>query len=161
MPDDRQAGQLKRLRRWLGDNPEGDLRDLYAAFGGAEIKVTLDALDYLEERGEITIAPGEYRYGRKHGLDGRETKQTAIYSTLRNLAKVCRVVAPEKVIQIAEVDESYARRYFAYLAGLGYIERRPSGWAVLEKAMKQPQAPQYNQRQERRKVMAENREEES
>ncbi|UQZ89560.1 hypothetical protein C4J81_10230 [Deltaproteobacteria bacterium Smac51] len=145
-------GRIKEIRRWLEDRPEGDLHDLYAEFGGAEMRGTLAALEYLENRREITIAAPEYRYGRKHGNAEKETKQTAIYNTMRNLAKVQRVVCFEEVVRIAEVDESYARRYINFLESLGYVAKRMSGIAVLDKAMKQAKAPRYNQRQERRKA---------
>ena len=152
MADDKCGGQVKKIRRWLQDNTQGEMRDLYAIFGGPEMTATLKAIEYLEERAEIFVESAKYSYGRKHGLEGRETKQTGIYSALRNLAKICRVVNFEEVIRIAEVDASYARRYLNFLAGLGYVERRFSGYAVLDKAMKQPRAPRYNQRQERFKT---------
>lgn len=151
MPDEKYTGQIKKIRRWLNDNPEGDMRELYGQFGGPEMKATLKAIDYLEARAEIFVESSAYRYGRKHGLEGRESKQTAVYSTLRNLAKVCRVVDSGEVIRIAEVDPSYARRYLNFLEGLGFIQKRFSGYAVLDKAMKQARAPRYNQRAERRR----------
>lgn len=146
MPDVKGPGQLKKIRSWLGDNPEGDLREVYAVFGGPEMRETLKALDYLAGRRELHLSRSFYRYGRKHGNEARESKQTAIYSVLRNLAKVCRVVQLDEVIRLAEAEASYVRRYIRFLEDLGFVQRRASGVAVLDKAMKQAGAPRFNQR---------------
>jgi len=141
-------GTVKEIREWLEKNPEGGLNVLYLQFGGYLMKETLKALDHLESRGEITISSAVYKYGRKHGNEGREEKQTAIYNALRHWAKVSRVVPQEKILESSGAEVSYARRYLRFLAALGYVDERPTGWAVLEKAMSQAQPPIYNQRKE-------------
>ena len=139
---------LKEIRAWLDKNPEGDLRALYSVFGGPQMRETLKALDHLESRGEITVSAAVYKYGRKHGNEGREEKQTAIYNALRHWAKVSRVVPLDNILEASGAEVSYARRYLRFLAALGYVDERPTGWAVLEKAMSQAQPPIYNQRKE-------------
>jgi len=144
-------GNVKEIRDWLDKNPEGDLNVLYLQFGGYLMKETLKSLDHLESRGEITISSAVYKYGRKHGNSGeagREEKQTAIYNALRHWAKVSRVVPQEKILEASGAEVSYVRRYLRFLAGLGYVDERPTGWAVLEKAMGQAQPPLFNQRKE-------------
>jgi DeoR/GlpR family transcriptional regulator of sugar metabolism len=112
------------------------------------MRETLKALDHLEAREEITIAAAIYKYGRKHGNEGREEKQTAIYNALRAWAKVCRVVPLDKLIESSGAEESYVRRYLRFLARLGYVTKRPTGWAVLDKAMNDARPPLFKQRQE-------------
>lgn len=139
-----------RLRAWLVAHPEGEVGDIYAAFlPGDDFKTLTRALNWLTERGELYMPGQPYRYGAvPHGNAARETKRTAIYTTLRNLAKVRRVVDFDEVVRLAEVDRSYARRYVRHLEALGYLARRPAGLAVLDKAMHQAEAPPYNQRED-------------
>ncbi len=138
-----------RLRVWLAAHPEGEVGDIYAAFLPAEkFKALWKSINWLIKRGELYMPGQPYRYGAvPHGNAALETKQTGIYNALRNLAKISRVVDLDEAVRLAEVDPSYARRYVRHLEGLGYVARRPTGLAVLEKAMKQAEAPHYNQRE--------------
>lgn len=151
------AGPVKEIRAWLENKPEGDLRDLYAEFGGEKMRETLKALDYLENRKEMTVADHLYRYGRKHGLEAKESRQTAIFRSMRYLAKArqCMVVPLNDICETAPAEESYARRYLKFLEGLGLIRIRKNQdgethIAVFPKTFELIATPHYNQRRERR-----------
>lgn len=157
---DTQSSQVKKIREWLDQRPEGDLRDLYSEFGGEEMRATLKALEYLEGRKEVVLAAQLYRYNRKHGNEAKESRQTAVFRTMRYLAKArdCMVVAFSDICETAEVDESYARRYLNFLESLGLIRIRKNQAgkthiAVFPKTFQLTATPHYNQRRERRKAL--------
>ena len=143
-------GTVKEIRAWLAMRPEGELRDLYLAFGGATMRAALKSLDKLEKNGEITISAAVYKYGRKHGNEGREEKQTAIYNALRAWGKVSRVVPLGKILESSRATAGYALRYLNFLQRLGYVDKRGAAWLVLMKAVNQPKVPHFNQRKEAR-----------
>ena len=158
MTDDRYTGQIKKIRAWLNENPEGDLRSLYGEFGGEEMRATLKALEYFEKRKEVTLAAQLYRYNRKHGNEGRETRQTAIFRTMRYKAKAdqCLIVSFKYICDTAPAEASYARRYLKFLESLGMIRIRPTkdgdiNIAVFPKIFELTATPHFNQRAERRK----------
>jgi hypothetical protein len=149
------TGRIKKIRVWLDENPEGDLRDLYDEFGGQEMRATMKALEYLENRQELVMAAPLYRYGRKHANEQRETKQTGMFRAMRARAQECRIVELGDIVKNVQVDISYARRYLNFLQDLNYIKIRsnPKGQttiAVLEKAMREINIPHYNQRREKK-----------
>ena len=140
---------IKEIRAWLEENPEGDLGALYGEFGGEQMRSTFKALNHLEARGEITISAAVYKYGRKHGNEDREEKQTTIYNFLRfHGNNVERVISMDLILKNSGATENYARCYLNFLAGLGYVAKRPTGWAVLEKAIKQAKPVLFHRRRE-------------
>ncbi|UQZ90534.1 hypothetical protein C4J81_15490 [Deltaproteobacteria bacterium Smac51] len=158
MADAKYTGQIKKIRAWLRDNPSGEVRDLYENFGGQEMRATFKAIDYLKERRELTLSQSLYNFRHQHGNASRETKQTAIFTVMRNLAKGgCLIVPFQEIVDVAVVDESYARRYLNFLQDLRLIQirRSPKGEtniAVYPKVFSLTDVPHYDQRQERKKV---------
>jgi hypothetical protein len=70
-------------------------------------------------------------------------RQDTIWSVIRCLAKVKRVVDVEDIILLSEVPKAYAMKYIRVLENLGFVASRPTGLAVLDKAMKQVEAPVF------------------
>jgi DNA-binding IclR family transcriptional regulator len=54
----------------------------------------------------------------------------------------------DKLLESSGASESYARRYLNFLANLGYVVKRPTGWAVLDKAIKQAKPVLFHRRKE-------------
>ena len=145
------SGLTKDLRAFLMENPEGRLNDLYVSLEGKarSFKELNRALERLARRGELTLPDQGYRYKEKTDAR-RESAQHRIYQTLRNLAKVGRVVDLEELLSISEAAPDYLQRYGRCLEKDNFIARRATGWAVLDKAMKQADAPIYQLRKRQR-----------
>jgi hypothetical protein len=129
-----------RLRAWLAENPTGRLSELYEAHEDMGIRAIDRVIRRLERRGELLLPDPTYRYKAHEDKRMRRTQET-IWAVIRSLAKVRRVIDPEEVVLLSGASPDYVRKYVASLVRLGYVERRPTGLAVLEKAMTQARAP--------------------
>jgi hypothetical protein len=128
------------LREWFKEHPEGALLDIEKAFG-LKSDVTTKLLR-LRASGEL-ILHGEYQYlGNGEVMPGpSEVKQTAMWRVIRGLAKSSRIVNFDEIVILAEVSRAYALKYIGFLIGQGFLARRATGLAVLDKAMKHPETP--------------------
>ncbi|MDR1656158.1 MAG: hypothetical protein LBT47_01195 [Deltaproteobacteria bacterium] len=132
------------LRNWFAKHPEGDLADCLEVFDLN--RAVIKALHQLQLKGELEIAR-EYTYFGPKSPEAataettQEVKQTAMWRAIRGLAKVGRVVDLNEVGTIAEVSARYLKRYVLFLEHEGYVARRPTGLAVLDKAMRAAETP--------------------
>ena len=133
----------KRVRAHLEKNPEGTLADLYAAFSDVGIRDLNTVFSWLETRGELKFPDPTYQYKPA----GREKSQTAMWRAIRNLAKKHRVIDVDEVQILSGVSADYLKRYITFLERQGYVVRRPTGLAVLDKAMKRADTPLFNRRE--------------
>ena len=139
-------GLTKRVRAHLEKNPEGTLADLYAAFSDVGIRDLNSVFSWLETRGELKLPDPTYQY--KPAMHaGREKSQTAMWRAIRNLAKKHRVIDVDEVQILSGVSADYLKRYITFLERQGYVARRPTGLAVLDKAMKRADTPLFKRRE--------------
>jgi hypothetical protein len=138
---------IDQLRRWFAQKPTGYLDDCFKRFNVNQTLIT--ALKHLQVKGELAIDM-EYSYSapKSPKLSGEmesssEVKQTAMWRSIRGLAKVSRVISQDEARRIAEVEERYFRRYVRFLESEGYVARRPTGLAVLDKAMNHAETPLF------------------
>jgi hypothetical protein len=136
-------GLTKRIRAYLDQKPEGRLGDLYEAFDGESIRAINHVLMWLKKRKELKLPEPSYQYLPAMSTR-RETKQTAIWRTIRYMAKKQRVLDLDEVQTIAEVSSVYLRNYAKWLEKQGYVSFRPTGLAVLDLAMKRAETPVWH-----------------
>lgn len=134
----------KRIRSFLDRYPQGRLKDLYQAHQDFDLRRVSRALERLILRGELALADPMYLYtARPHA--GQAAKQARIWSVIRSLGKIERVIDSKKVALLADDKWDYSRKYMTWLAGQGYLARRAGGYfAVLAKALEQAEAPWWD-----------------
>jgi hypothetical protein len=139
-------GLTKRVRTYLKENPEGTLVELCVAFSDASIRDLSNVINRLERRGELTLPDPTYQY-KPAMQSGREKSQTVMWRAIQHQAKKCRLIDVDRVQILSGVSADDLDRYITFLERQGYVAKRVTGLAVLDKALKRADAPIYNRRE--------------
>ena len=135
----------ERVRAWLADHPEGILSDLYAAHAEVGIRPLNKVLEYMVKRGELRLPDPTYHYKAKPDTR-KESKQHRIWTNLRNMAKAGRIVDQDSLVTLSQASPDYVRKYLYFLEQQGYVVKRQTGIAVLDKTLKRIDPPIWTYR---------------
>ena len=138
------AGLTKRLRAILSEEPQGSLGVIYTALEGESLREINKALERLARRGELTLKGSRYCYALRESRKG--PVQQRIWSAMRNLAKVNRVMGLEDVVLLSGASLDYVRRYAGYLVEQKHLARRKADGAYVMMAPNLVKAPAWNRR---------------